>query len=171
MAEMCSRSVTVIHPPTCTLTSGVRQKVLRAYPHPIGFGYGAGMSVQPADSSAPARKTPAKTLDDVVRVMTGDVDADFKQQFQDALKKAWATARAECSLEPLTRLVENWHPYAVQWADPTAARTYYAELERVVRNGVPPESRGNALRAVEQLRAKHGPHPAFDKLESLAARY
>lgn len=129
------------------------------------------MSAQPAESPAPARKYPAKTLDDIVRVMTGDVDADFKRQFQDALKKAWATARAESSLEPLNRLVENWHPYATQWADPAAARAYYAELDRVVRDGIPPEARGNALRTVAQLRAKHGQHPAFDKLEHLAARH
>lgn len=129
------------------------------------------MSAQPAESHVPARKAPAKTLDDIVRVMTGDVDADFKQQFQDALKKAWAAARAECSLEPLTRLVENWWPIANRWSDPAGARRYYADLDDVVCNGVPAESRGNALRAVEELRAKHGPHPALDKLAKLAARY
>ena len=160
-----------VHPLTHALTSGVRPKVPRAYPHLITFGYGAGMSLQPADSHVPARKTPAKTLDDVVRVMTGDVDADFRQQFQDALKKAWATARAESSLEPLTRLVENWWPIARRWSDPVEARAYYAELDRVVREGVPEKDRGNALRAVAELRAKHGAHPAFDKLERLAARH
>lgn len=129
------------------------------------------MSLHPAESPVPARKTPAKTLDDVVRVMTGDVDADFKQQFQDALQRAWAKARAECSLAPLTNLVENWHPYACQWADPIKARAYYADLDQVVRNGVPEKDRGNALDAVAKLRAKHGPHPAFDSLERLAARY
>lgn len=114
---------------------------------------------------------PAKTLDDVVRVMTGDVDADFRDQFQDALRKAWAKARAESSLGPLTNLVENWWPIAERWSNPVAARAYYAELDKVIREGIPPEARGNSLRAVEQLRAKHGPHPAFDKLEELAARW
>lgn len=134
-------------------------------------GYVGRVTAQPAESPTPARKYPAKTLDDVVRVMTGDVDDDFKQQFQDALGKAWAAARAGSSLEPLTNLVENWWPIARRWSDPAGARSYYAELDKVVREGVPVESRGNGLRAVGELRAKHGSHPAFDKMEELAARW
>lgn len=129
------------------------------------------VTAQPSDSVMPARNRPAKTLDDIVYVMTGDVDDDFRQQFQAALHKAWAKARAESSLEPLTNLVENWWGIARRWSDPVAARAYYADLDKVVREGVPEESRGNALRVVAELRAKHGQHPAFDKLESLAARW
>lgn len=161
----------IAHTFGCTGTGLVRQKVARPWHDLILGGYREGVTAQPAEPPAPARNRPAKTLDDVVRIMTGNVDADFKQQFQDALKKAWAAARAESSLEPLTRLVENWWPIANRWSDPAAARQYYAQLDDVVRNGIPSESRGNALRAVEQLRVKHGPHPALDKLAKLAARY
>jgi Family of unknown function (DUF6247) len=139
---------------------------------PAGFrGKVEGVTAQPSDSATPARNRTAKTLDDIVRVMTGDVDDDFRQRFQDALGKAWATARAESSLGPLTSLVEAWWPIARRWSDPVAARAYYADLERVIHDGIPPESRGNVLDAVAQLRARYGQHSAFDKLESLAARW
>lgn len=152
-------------------TVAARQKVAQPWHHPILEGYGGRVTAQPAEPPAPARNRPAKTLDDVVRVMTGDVDADFRERFQLALKKAWATARAESSLAPLTSLVEAWWPIACRWADSAAARAYYAELDQIIRDGVPEKDRGNALDAVAKLRAMHGPHPAFDKLENLAARY
>jgi len=128
------------------------------------------VTAQRAEQPAPARKTPAKTLDDVVRIMTGDVDADFKQQFQDALKKAWAAARAECSLAPLNRLVENWWPIANRWSDPVAARAYYADLDRWVREGIRPEERADPDEVLAIFEAKGASGPALEKLRSLAAR-
>jgi len=122
------------------------------------------MSAQPAESSAPASNRPAKNLDAISHVLdSDDVDADVRQRFQSAFATAWAAARDGLTVQPLLDLVEVWHPDAVLWSDP--------ESVRVLRYGIPPESRGNALRAVAELRAKHGPSPAFDKLESLAARW
>ena len=153
-----------VRPLTHPLTCGVRPKVTRAYHELPVSGYGAGMSAQPAESSVPASNRPAKNLDAISHVLDSDeVDTDVRQRFQVAFAKAWATARDGLTVQPLLDLVEIWHPDAVLWSDP--------ESVGVLRNGIPPESRGNALRAVAELRAKHGPSPAFDKLESLAARW
>lgn len=137
------------------------------------FGYGAAMSAQPAESSVPARRYPAKNLDAIVLVLENpEVDKDVRARFQAAFAKAWAAARDGSTIQPLLDLVEGWFPEAVLWSDPVDARAYNAKIDRYVRlGGIPPEERADPNDVLAVFEAKGVSGPALDKLRSLAARH
>lgn len=147
----------VIHSLTRPLTCDVRPKALRAYHELMEFGYGAGMSAQPAESSAPARKYPAKNLDAITHVLDSpEVDEDVRNRFLAAYKKAWAAARDNLDVQPLLDLVEGWFHEAVLWSDPVDARAYNAKIDRYVREGVPKENRISTDEVWAAWEAGHG---------------
>lgn len=172
MAEMALRSVMTVHPPTHMLTCGVRPKVTRPYHQLPVFGYGAGMSAQPAESSVPARKCPAKNLDAISHVLDSpEVDEDVRARFRTAYAKAWTAAKNGLAIQPLLDLVEGWFPEAVLWSDPADARAYNAKIDRYVRlGGIPPEERADPDEVLAIFEAKGVSGPVLDKLRNLAAR-
>jgi hypothetical protein len=127
------------------------------------------MSAQPIHSPK-VMPVPAATPDAIRAVLVNADEPELLEWFTKALDRAVAEAKDSNSVEPLNAMLKEWRLRAAQWCDPVKQKAFLAEVEGWRVNGVPPESRGNALRAVAELRAKHGPHPAFDKLESLAAR-
>lgn len=161
-----------VHPPMHTLTSGVRPKAPRAYHHLMVFGYGAGMSAQPAESPVPARKYPAKNLDAIVLVLESpEVDEAVRARFQAAFAKAWVAARDGLTIQPLLDLVEAWFPEAVSWSNPAEHRAFLAKIEGYRINGIPPEKRISTEEVLQSLEAKWGKGamgPAWDKLAGRA---
>src|SRR5689334_5277370 len=123
-------------------------------------GYLGGMTAQPVEPPASRPDYPAKTLDGVVRVLTGDVDADVAQAFTAALSAAWAAAKAGTTLEPLTALVEAWWPQAVHWTEPDKAREHNARVQRYLRDGPPPASERFTHEQALALRAARRQHTA-----------
>lgn len=136
------------------------------------FGYGAGMSAQPAESSVPARKYPAKNLDAITHVLDSpEVDEDVRNRFLAAYAKAWAAASKGLDIQPLLDLVEGWFPEAVLWSDPADARAYNAKIDRYMREGIPPENRISTEDVLQSLEAKWGKGamgPVWDRLAGRA---
>jgi len=128
------------------------------------------MSAQPIHSPK-VMPVPAATPAEIRAVLVNADEPELIERFERALEAAYIEGREANSIEPLNAMLKRWRLEAAQWCDPVKQKAFLARVEDWRVNGVPPESRGNALRAVAELRAKHGPHPAFDKLESLAARY
>ena len=160
-----------VHPLTHMLTSGVRPKAPRAFHHLMGFGYGAVMSAQPAESSVPARKYPAKNLDAIVLVLESpEVDEEVRTRFQTAFAKAWVVARDSLTIQPLLDLVEGWFPEAVLWSDPADARAYNTKIDRYMREGIPKENRVSAEEVLQSLEAKHGKGAMGSAWDRLAGR-
>jgi hypothetical protein len=161
-----------VHSSERMLTCDARPNVPRPYRHLTVFGYGALMSAQPAESSVPARKYPAKNLDAIVLTLDNpDVEEGIRTQFQAAFAKAWVAARDGLTIQPLLDLVESWFPAAVLWSDPAGARAYNAKIDDYVRNGVPPENRVSTESVLQVLEAKHGKGamgPIWDRLAGRA---
>src|SRR5882672_6670611 len=113
------------------------------------------MTAQPIEQAAQPRY-PEKTLADVVRVLTGDVDDDVREEFQAALATAGSAAKCCNCFDPLTELVEAWWPRAVFWTEPEGARRILADADDIMRNGLGDRPRHPASEVFAAWEERHG---------------
>lgn len=113
------------------------------------------MTAQSIEQPTASSRWPAKTLDALVRVFAGDVDAEVRDEFLAAVEAAGAAAKAASSFEPLATLVEAWWPQAVFWSEPVGARETLARMERYRREGLP-KNLVTREQAIAGWEAKHG---------------
>jgi hypothetical protein len=112
-----------------------------------------------APMSAPEPSTPkilprpAETPSAIRAVLAANADPGVVERFDKSLDVAWSEAKAAHSIAPLEKMLHRWWWEAVQWSDPETHRALLARVEKLRRDGLPPESERLTR---EQIRERYG---------------
>ena len=96
---------------------------------------------------------PDETPSAIRAVLAANADTGIVERFDKSLDVAWSEALAARSLTPLETMLRRWWWEAVQWSDPVAHRALLARVEKIRRDGLPPESERLTR---EQIREGYG---------------